>query len=228
LLVCKRGTNSPLAINAAGSITLEVKKLDINWNLVAALAAIAGIVIMFMQLKLIGGRRKLKCLEGRWFEYHWTNPDGANIKFSWLESALKATPGVFKSYKLDYENKNVLFRGEARYIDKKDKALNGDILFKVQKKKMSSMSKSTIYFRYNIPEKSINDDVITGIWLSCNFGKDITSGASILSKTPIPPDELDTKFEEYFEVNKVSIVVKSKTTRHDNPPLRERLLNWLR
>jgi hypothetical protein len=202
-------------------------KMDINWGMVAALAAITGSVIAFIQLKLAGGRRKLKGLEGSWFEYHWTNPDGAN-KFNWLESPLKATPGFFKSYKLNYENKTVLFRGEARYIDKKDMASNGDILFKVKKKKMTSVSKSTMYFRYNIPEKSINDDVITGIWLSCNFGKDITSGASILSKNRIPPDELDTKFEEYFEVNKASIVVKSKATKPDKPSILERILNFIR
>jgi hypothetical protein len=203
--------------------------MNINWDLLTALATIAAIMISLQQLRLAGGRKKLKCLEGKWFEYHWTDAAEANKKFKWLESKLNAAPGLFKSYKLDYENHGFLFRGEARYIDKKDKALNGDILFEVHQKSMSSISKATIYFRYNIPEKSISDDVITGIWLSYNFGKNITSGASILSKTAIPPAELDTKFDEYFEVKKASIVVKSDVTRAANHlSFWERIINWLR
>jgi hypothetical protein len=192
--------------------------MDVIWDLVLKIATLVGLIWALIALiKWIMayiGRTQLKGLEGIWYEYHWTNPDGANTEFKWLESTLIAEPKLFSSYKLLYTNNGVPFCGIARYIDRRDEKLSGDILLEVQQKKREPMSEeATIYFRYNIPERQIGDNnEIAGIWLSYNFDKDITSGASILSKSKIPQNELNAKFEEYFEVNKASIVVKNNGT----------------
>jgi hypothetical protein len=193
-------------------------KMNVNWDFVGNIVSIVGSIVVLIGavysfikwLKGYIGRKKLKGLKGTWHEYHWTNPDGANTKFKWLDSELKAKSGFFSSYKLEYTNNKIPFRGTARYIDKRDDELSGDILLKVQRKDNPSISKKeTIYFRYNIPERQIgNNKEIAGIWLSYNFGKNITSGASILSEEEIPLNELNVKFEEYFEINNASIIVK--------------------
>ena len=197
--------------------------MDMDLYMYGNIASIAGFILaligaIIVAVKWLMGyiaRTRLKGLEGTWYEYHWTNPDGANAKFKWFDSELKAKAGFFSSYKLIYKNNGELYHGTARYIDKRDDILSGDILLKVQQKKKSTTSKATIYFRYNIPERQIgdNNNEIAGIWLSYNFDKDITSGASILSKNKIPLNELDTKFVEYFDNNKASIVVKRDNTK---------------
>jgi len=192
-------------------------KMNEIWDWIFKIAVIVGLIWALITLIkwIMGhiGRTRLKGLEGTWHEYHWTNPDGANTKFKWLGSELKAKAGFLSSYKLLYKNKGELYHGTARYIDNRDDKLSGDILLKVEQKKKPPTSKATIYFRYNIPERQIgNKDEITGIWLSYNFDKDITSGASILSKNEIPQNELDAKFDEYFDINKASIIVKNNGT----------------
>jgi len=203
------------------------------WDLLGKFAVIIGLIWAFFAfIKWIMAyisRKKLRALKGSWHEYHWTNPDGANSEFKWLHSELIARPGFFSSsYKLLYINNDVKFNGIARYIDKKDDELSGDILLRVQHKDKNLKSKETVYFRYNIPERQIgdNNEEIAGIWLSYNFGKDITSGASILSRSIIPHNELDAKFEEYFKINKASIVVNSQGSSGGSSW--ERLLNNLR
>jgi len=193
--------------------------MGVNWNLIGNIASFAvsiviliGAFITFIKwIKAYIDRIKLKGLGGIWHEYHWTNPDGVNTKFRWLHSILKAKHGFFSSYNLLYTNNRSDFIGTARYIDKRTNGLSGDILLKVEKKKNTLSSKATIYFRYNIPERQFgdNNNEIAGIWLSYNFGENITSGASILSRREIPLNELDDKFEEYFENKKASIVVKN-------------------
>jgi len=214
------------------------------WDLLGKAAAIVGLgwaIIMVIRWfkKWIMNRidqNKLKSLEGKWYEYHWTNPGGANAEFKWLGSTLEAKSGIFSSYTLTYINDGVLYQGTARYIDKRSIELIGDILLKLQSKnkfpvKLQSKNefpafKETIYFRYNIPERQIgdNNDEIAGIWLSYNFGKDITSGASILSKNVIPLRELDAKFEEYFEIKNASIVVKNNGTSDTKKPFWKKLI----
>ncbi|MDR2596136.1 MAG: hypothetical protein LBC76_02325 [Treponema sp.] len=194
------------------------------WDWVEKIATIGSIVLLIWAIltgirKWIKGyivRTQLRRLEGTWYEYHWTNPDGANTGFKWLMSTLKVKSGFFSSYKLVYKNNGDKFTGTARYIDKRYDELSGDILLKVQNKENLIASEETMYFRYNIPERQIgdnNNNEIAGIWLSYNFDKDITSGASILSRNKIPQDELDAKFDEYFEINKVSIVVRNNGNR---------------
>jgi len=190
-----------------------------NWDLILKFAAIVGLLWAFTSIikwiknwiEKLNEQTRLKGFEGTWYEYHWTNPGEANTKFKWLDSELKAKAGFFSSYKLTYTNNGDPFYGTARYIDKRDEKLSGDILLKVQQKKKPPTSKATIYFRYNIPERQIgdNNNEIAGIWLSYNFDKDITSGASILSRNKIPQNELDTKFAEYFNINKASMIVKN-------------------
>jgi len=193
------------------------------WDLAIKIAAIGSIALLILAIytgikKLIKGyinKTRLKGLEGTWHEYHWTNPGGTNTEFKWLHSTLEAEPKFLSSYKLLYTNNNIPFYGIARYIDRRDDELSGDILLKVRRKKDPVTSKKeTIYFRYNVPERQFgdNNDEIAGIWLSYNFGKDITSGASILSRNKIPQNELDAKFDEYFTLNKVSIVVRRDDT----------------
>jgi len=195
--------------------------MNINWELLGNIASIAGFLVVLIGafiafikwIKANIDRTKLKGLEGIWHEYHWTNPDGVDTKFKWLHSTLKAKSGFFSSYELLYINNGDPFHGTARYIDKRTDGLSGDILLKVQNKKKYSTSKATIYFRYNIPERQIgNNNDIAGIWLSYNFDKEITSGASILSQREIPMNELDGKFKEYFDNNKASIIVKNNGT----------------
>jgi len=188
-------------------------RMSENWDWLEKIAIIVGLIWAIIAVaRWIWAyiiRTQLKGLEGTWHEYHWTNPDGKNTKFKWLHSTLKAKSRFFSSYKLFYENSGNNYAGTARYIDKRTDGLSGDILLKVQKK--SSRPKSTIYFRYNIPERQFgnNNDEITGIWLSYNFDKDITSGASILSQKEIPQNELEAKFKEYFVVDNASIIVKN-------------------
>ena len=209
-------------------------KMNINWDLVTKIAVIIGLIWAF--IAFIKGimayidRKKMKGLEGFWHEYHWTNPDGANSEFKWLHSELRAIPRFFSSYKLVYKNNDFEFIGKARYIDKKDIESNGDILLKLQHEEKAQKSKETIYFRYNIPERQFgeNNDEIAGIWLSYNFGKEITSGASILSRKRIPQNELDAKFEEYFEYKKASIVVKSHNATGGKKSFWERFINSIR
>jgi len=207
--------------------------MNVIWDMIKDLATIAGLIwaiyAFIKWLRKLIEQYKLKSFKGIWHEYHWTNADGPNKKFRWLESDLTAKPGFLKSYKLYYKNNGEMFYGDARYIDKKDIALNGDILFKVQQQNTYSNSRGTVYFRYNIPELQIgNNDAIAGIWLSYNFGKDITSGASILSKNRIQLGELDAKFNEYFEVNNASIVVKSNNVIGSEPSFFRKLLYSLR
>jgi len=188
------------------------------WDYVGKIAVIVGLIWAFIAfvkwIKANIDRKRLRSLEGFWYEYHWTNPSGTNTGYSWLMSTLNARSGFFSSYKLVYINNNDQFHGTARYIDKRYDELSGDILLKVKNKKRFPTSNETIYFRYNIPERQFgdNNDEIAGIWLSYNFGKDITSGASILSRNRIPQSELDAKFEKYFDINKASIIVKNNGT----------------
>jgi len=201
--------------------------MNVNWDSLEKIASIVGLILaLFMVIgwikKWIMSRidqNKLKGLEGKWYEYHWTNPGGANSEFKWLDSTLEAKSGFLSSYKLIYINGGDPYHGTARYIDKRSNELIGDILLKVQNKKEFPKFKETMYFRYNIPERQIGDNnEIAGIWLSYNFSRDITSGASILSKKEIPLIDLDAKFKEYFENNNASIVVKNNGTGETKKP----------
>lgn len=185
------------------------------WGIITSITGILAVILAGINVFSNNRKKQMKCLEGKWYEYHWTNPNSnpdETENFKWFRSTLTVKSEFLSSYKLHYINNNVYFIGEARYIDKKDKELNGDILLKVQHKKKPSTS--TIYFRYNIPETSNdNSTIFAGIWLSYNFAKKITSGASILSRNELSGAELDAKFEENFEVNKASIFVKSAHSR---------------
>jgi hypothetical protein len=188
--------------------------LNIDWDMIEKIAVIVGLiwaiitVIGWIRAYII--RKLLKGLEGTWHEYHWTNPDRENPKYKWLDSKLTAKAGFF-SFKLVYTIADVEFNGTARYIDKRTGGLNGDILLNVKNKKKSSTPRETMYFRYNIPGRQVgdNNNEIAGIWLSCNFNENITSGASILSRNKLTQNELSDKLKEYFEINNASIVVKN-------------------
>ena len=176
--------------------------------IIAAIAGVIGAVFAGLQVRFALRRKKLKVLKGTWYEYHWTNAGGKKgAKFAWLESTLVASPKYLSSaYRLHYVNDSDHFDGTARYIDRKAELLNGDILFKV---KHDRQYKETMYFRYNVPDNA-TDSIIAGIWTSYNFGKDITSGASILSRKPMRNRKLRKLFDELFEVNYASIIVKKK------------------
>ena len=193
--------------------------MNVNWGLLEKICYVVTLLgFVITAIKVIRSfirQKKLKCLKGQWYEYHWTNPEAPEkpSKFSWLESTLEAKPWFFKSsYKLRYVNKGLVYKGSAHYIDKE-----GDIVFRVQYKKMfAKLDNEILYFRYNAPENSSPDNPKAGIWLSSNFDKKIAGGASILLRNQIsldkPEEELNSMFKENFEFNHAAILVKNDST----------------